>query len=758
MKAFFALTLSICLLFVAVQAQSGALAGEPYALYIRKAAAPVQLDGVLDEPAWQAAQPVGDFFQNFPFDTSFAELQTEVRMTFDEAFLYVGAIIYQAKTDYIVASLKRDFSSGPTDEFAVNIDPFSDKINGFHFAVSPFNVQREGIIDNGSNINTDWDNKWYSEVRNHDAYWVVEMAIPFKTLRYKMKSGEQAWRVGFARNAVKQNERSSWVPVPRQFSPNSLAFTGSLIWEESPPAPGLNISLIPYLAAGRARDFEFELPAEGRFNVGGDLKIALTPSLNLDLTFNPDFSQVEVDRQLTNLSRFELFFPERRQFFLENEDLFSRFGFPNSRPFFSRRIGLARGTIRRETTSGQLVEVERSLDVPILAGARLSGKLDDNWRIGLLNMQAAKLEDIDLAPVNYSVGVLQRKVFDRSYVGAIFANQENFIADGQGGYRLDPSGYNRVAGLEYNLFSKDNKWEGELYYHRSFTAEQQQDPHSAALFIGRFTRNWRVFFPTQYIGSDFRADMGFVPRRGFFSTGPGLTRVFFPQNPKIAERIILFGLQANTDFIYNTDDDFRPVDRSLSCRAFVEFPGQSRLEGRFDSEYTYLFFPFDPTNSGGERLPEGTDYVYSSLRVDFSSDLRRNLYYDFRVQRGQYFNGEITRLRGSFNYRWQPYGIIALSYDYNNIRLPDPYSSAVFWLVGPRAELAFSRSFFFSAFLQYNTQADNVNINTRLQWRFQPVSDLFLVYTDNYFTEGFFNAPAGKNRALVLKVTYWLNI
>jgi hypothetical protein len=138
--------------------------------------------------------------------------------------------------------------------------------------------------------------------------------------------------------------------------------------------------------------------------------------------------------------------------------------------------------------------------------------------------------------------------------------------------------------------------------------------------------------------------------------------------------------------------------------------------------------------------------------------LRRNLYYDFQVQHGQYFNGEITRLSGSFNYRWQPYGIIALSYDYNDIRLPEPYSSAVFWLVGPRAELAFSRSFFFSAFLQYNTQADNVNINARLQWRFQPVSDLFLVYTDNYFTEGFFNAPAGKNRALVLKVTYWLNI
>jgi hypothetical protein len=339
-------------------AQSGE---EPYTLYIKKAKAPIQLDGELNEADWQDAQVATDFFQNFPQDTAFAALQTEVRMTFDGDFLYVGALIRQKRADYIITSLKRDFDRGATDVFTVNIDPFSDKINGFHFAVSPYNVQREGIIDNGENINTDWDNKWYSKVRNYDDHWTVEMAIPFKTLRYKATDGRNVWRVGFARNSVKQNELSSWVPVPRQFSPNNLAFAGQLVWEERPPAPGLNVSIIPYLAAGTAQDFEFKLPAEGRFNAGADVKIAVTPSLNLDLTFNPDFSQVEVDRQLTNLSRFELFFPERRQFFLENEDLFSRFGFPNSRPFFSRRIGLARGTIQRTTTDGQVISVERSL-------------------------------------------------------------------------------------------------------------------------------------------------------------------------------------------------------------------------------------------------------------------------------------------------------------------------------------------------------------------------------------------------------------
>jgi hypothetical protein len=324
--------------------------------------------------------------------------------------LYVGAIVYQKQEDYIIASLRRDFSFGPNDEFAVNIDPFLDKINGFHFAVTPMNVQREGLIDNGNNVPTDWDNKWYSAVKNYEDLWVVEMAIPFKTLRYKRKEGANQWRINFTRTAVKQNERSSWVRVPRQFSPNHLAFTALLNWESTPPSAGLNVSLIPFVTTNVEQDKEFDLPTDAGFDLGGDAKIALTPSLNLDLTFNPDFSQVEVDRQLTNLSRFELFFPERRQFFLENEDLFSRFGFPSSRPFFSRRIGLARGTITQTNNDGQEIEVDRSLNVPIRAGARISGKLNNNWRMGLLNMQTAAVDALDLNPANYAVGVLQRKV------------------------------------------------------------------------------------------------------------------------------------------------------------------------------------------------------------------------------------------------------------------------------------------------------------------------------------------------------------
>lgn len=734
------------------------LAAEKFQVSIRKSPDAIRLDGALDEPAWQQAQIAKDFFQNFPFDTSYANLKSEVRLTFDQNFLYVSAVLYQKQEDYITTSLKRDYQAGVSDVFAVNIDPFSDKLNGFHFAVSPFNVQREGLVDNGTNMTTDWDNKWYSAVQNHVDHWVLEMAIPFKTLRYKLVEGQNTWRINFSRFGLKQNEASTWSPVPRAFLPLNLAFTGALVWEDAPPQPGANVSIIPYVIGRTEKDFEFKLPSESKVNIGGDAKIAITPSLNLDLTINPDFSQVDVDRQITNLSRFELFFPERRQFFLENEDLFGRFGFPDSRPFFSRRVGLANGSIRKVTTEGDTVSVTRNLNVPIKAGLRLSGKLDKNWRIGLLNMQTGRVRDLNLGPANYTVGVLQRKVFERSAVSAVFVNKENFRIDEQEKVQHNPGAYNRVAGLEYNLFSKDNKWEGEFYYHRSFSGNRNNDDaQSAAAFLGYNTRKWSVSTGTQYMGRDYRADVGFVPRPGQLSMFNFTKMNIFPKKESWAKKVNTTGFSMENTLTYNAPD-YRLTDRGHSLAYFMEFPGNSALEVRVGQEYTYLYFPFDPTNSGGEVLPQGSAYTYHSANLNYISDFRKPFSYEINLGAGQYFNGNIFRINGEFVYRWQPYGVFAMTYAYNDIHLPAPFNSASFWLVGPRAELSFSRSVFFSTFLQYNTQVNNVNINSRLQWRFRPVSDVFLVYTDNYFSEQFFQGPQVKNRALVLKVTYWLNL
>ena len=261
----------------------------------------------------------------------------------------------------------------------------------------------------------------------------------------------------------------------------------------------------------------------------------------------------------------------------------------------------------------------------------------------------------------------------------------------------------------------------------------------------------------QYLGRDYRADVGFVPRPGQFSMFNITKMNIFPRKEAWAKKVNVTGFNLQNTLTYNAPG-YQLTDRSHQLTYFMEFPGNSSLEINAGQEYTYLYFPFDPTNSGGEVLPAGTDYTYHSASVSYISDFRKPFSYELNVGTGQYFNGNIFRINGELVYRWQPYGVFAMTYAYNDIHLPAPFNSASFWLIGPRAELYFSRSVFFSTFLQYNTQVNNVNINSRLQWRFRPVSDVFLVYTDNYFTDQFFQGPQVKNRALVLKVTYWLNL
>ncbi len=345
-----------------------------HSLKIRKIDTKIVLDGSLDDEAWNGAQVAGDFMLNFPNDTLPPSVRTDVVMAYDDKNLYIAATLYEdgCKEEFVISSLKRDYQFDQNDLFVVYIDPFDDGTNGFTFNVSPFNVQREGLVYNGQRVNQDWDNIWYSEVRIYDEKWVVEMAIPFKTLRFK--DGAQKWKFNFGRNDRKRNEMSSWVPVPINFWISSLAYTGDATFEKPLKKNGPNISVIPYVASSVGRDNENNQSADLEADAGFDAKFALTSSLNLDVTGNPDFSQVEVDRQQTNLNRFELFFPEKRQFFLENSDLFSEYGFRNVRPFFSRRIGIAKDT------------ANDNVPTRILAGVRLSGKINNEWRVGFLNM------------------------------------------------------------------------------------------------------------------------------------------------------------------------------------------------------------------------------------------------------------------------------------------------------------------------------------------------------------------------------------
>ncbi|WP_165840992.1 DUF5916 domain-containing protein [Larkinella punicea] len=722
-----------------------------YALTIRRATEPVKLDGQLDEADWQLADSVGNFRQFFPYDTANAESRTVVRVLFDGNFLYVGAVCYQPRR-YVVTSLKRDFLRGQSDLFEVNLDPFRDKLNGVNFAVSPYGVQREGLITNGQEFTTDWDNKWYVRVTNDDDRYTVEMAIPFKTLRYKLQDGQNVWLINFIRSDITRNEISAWAPIPRNFNGQALAFSGRLVWAEPPPRPGSNVSLIPYTLVETGHDFQSDIPTRQGVNVGFDAKVAVTPSLNLDLTVNPDFAQVEVDQQVTNLSRFELFFPERRQFFLENSDLFGSFGTSVTNPFFSRRIGLARNP--RTGFNEQ---------VPILAGVRLSGRLDRNWRIGVLNTQTGRrsLSDtLTLLPVNYGMLAVQRRISTRSFVSAMLVNKDPVGTVPAG---ADQS-YNRVAGLEYSLASANNQWRGKAFYHRSFSPDRLAQPYAmgALLFVDKPAVNGRI--GVYDIGDNFRADVGYAPRTSLMKFHGETFRVIFPKG-RLSRHINRFYLGPNWDFIYGKRQN-RLIDWDAGLFGGITLQNQSQLTFAFLRwDYTYLFSPFDPSNTGGATLPANTSYLYFSHRLSFVSNVRKPFFFSFNGRYGQYFNGRITQLHTILSYRQQPYGIFSLDFTYNGIRLPAPYSQSDLLLIGPKVDLSFTRSVFLTAYAQYNNQINNVNTNIRFQWRYKPVSDLFVVYTDNYFAyealdskNRLMQAWQPKNRALVVKLTYWLNL
>lgn len=751
-----------CLLFFSALSAQQSNAND-YQLHIKKATGTIKLDGVLDEPDWQGSQSAGHFKLVFPNDTAYSKWGTEVRATFDDQYLYFGAVCRQKNADYTVQSLRRDFEPGSTDVLNVLLGPAKDGLNGMLFAVSPYNVQREALIDNGANLSFEWDNKWHSAVKSDAEEWVVEIAIPFKTLRYSISSGQNSWELQFIRTKIKDFESSVWAPVPFQYSNTNLAFAGRLIWETPPPKPGVNISLIPYAIGGAALDYvrsnqTLRLDhtiAEFSANIGGDAKIAITPGLNLDLTVNPDFSQVEADKQVTNLSRFELFFPETRQFFLENRDLFATFGFPNTRPFFSRRIGLAYNPVSGQNTK-----------VSILAGARLSGKIGDDLRIGLLNMQTREQvwsETNAYPAANFTVATLQQKTFSRSAIGAIFVNRENFLGKLNEQQKSGWQPWNRVAGLEYNLYSKDNRWEGEWYYHRSFSPDKQQRGGSFASFLSYHGRHFEANLGHVWIDSTYSAAVGFVPRPGVQELFPGIKLNFYPKSGWAARHITVYNVGADGDVTLSLKG--HQTDHSYSAYAGVGFKDQSYWSVQAYHDYTYLFEAFDPTNlyrEGTEPLAIG-GYENYGIRSEFTTGTSHDLQGYAFAGYGQFFTGHILSMNGTLTYRVQPVGSFSVAVNYDRIRLPRPYASADLWLIGPRAEISFRRDLFLSAFLQYNTQVNNFNINTRLQWRFAPVSDMFLVYTDNYFAQSIrpdlrvrFMSP--KNKALVLKVVYWLNV
>ncbi|WP_040585520.1 DUF5916 domain-containing protein [Spirosoma luteum] len=692
----------------------------------------IRMDGELTESVWQQANVASDFIQNYPNDTLPAYNRTDVRMTYDRGNLYIAVICFdkdRAKP-FIASSLKRDFDWDQNDNFTVYLDPFGDRINGFTFNVTPLGVEREGQLYNGERVASEWDNKWRSAVKVYPDRWQAELMIPLKTIRYRRDT--RYFLMNFARHDLKNNQRTAWRRVPVAMRISAMAFADTVHFSTPLPNPGPNVSLIPYVS-GRYVDGRNEGGASAfKGGIGFDAKIGITPSLNLDLTVNPDFSQVEADQQVTNLSRFELFYPERRQFFIENQDLFANFGSDRTRPFFSRRIGIA-----RDTSTGVIVQN------PLLYGARLSGKVGRDWRVGLLNTQTASQASEGINGQNYTVAVVQRQVLGRSNIGAILVNRQRV------GGPADSSQFTRVGGLEYNLQTTSNRWSGKVFYQQAIKPYALADARSHGANLLYTSRNFSLEGAYEYIGKNyFINDIGFVPRTGYWRYRIENNTTFYVKGERA---VVSHGSYFGGMLIRNIGGQV--TDRSADYGYGLAFRNTAEGYAGYSTGYTYLFFAYDPTNSDGLALPQNTAYRTGGAFAHFATDRRKRLNGSIDVYSGGYFNGENTNLSATAQYRFQPYGTLSIAAEYNNIRLPEPYKSAEYLLLGPRADITFSRKVFLTTFMQFNNQTANVNLNARLQWRYASVSDLFVVYQENYLPGSF----ASKNRALVLKLSYWLN-
>ncbi len=743
----------------AVQAQKRHAPGT--ALEIRKAEDPITLDGKLEEASWKMAAVATDFFLNYPIDTMLAKFQTEARLVYDEHSIYISLVCYDDGTPSIVQSLRRDFDYQNNDNASVMIGPYNDGINGFFFALTPEGVQLEGTIAGGGregdNFNASWDNKWYSKVVKENDRWVAEMRIPFKSFRYK--NGLDTWNITFVRYDRKRNAVSSWIATPIQLIPNSFAYSGSLKWDVSPPKQSLNVSLIPYVAGGMAADRTVSPEKKDTdLDAGFDAKIGVTPSLNLDLTVNPDFSQVEVDRQIINLTRFEFQFPERRQFFLENSDLFDRVGWPDARPFFSRRVGLA------QDTTGSLRRV------PIAYGARLSGSLSAKWRTSILHMRTQETASLGLPDQTYTAVAVQRNFWKQSNVQFTYVEKLSIgdnLSDSlkyfhpslweekSNGATTEKilNAYNRTATIDLDLLSADNSWYGSLYASKSFDAFASNDNITGGGFV-QYTRRTLQFFVMQtFLQENYNAEPGFVPSRGVYpgvrNTAMSINRPIYLNSRKVVK------ITPQVDFNLSSIPTGTVTDRNTGLGLNVDFLNTASFNLRYNHTFTELtneFNPIDPDKY--TTFKPGEQYTWNNVLVTINSDQRKLMKYSLGTSPGSFYNGTNLYLFGELSYRYQPFGSVSLRLDYYDLKLPDNYGSEQLFIASPRFDLTFTDKIFLTTFIQYNTLADNVNLNARLQWRYKPASDFFLVYTENYLP----GSLTSKNYSLVFKFTYWLNL
>ncbi len=710
-----------------------------YQLDLIKTTDVIKIDGILDEAIWASTKLINADNKKFPNNIGDAKRKTEVRLTFDEKNIYFAFKVYDSGTA-IIKSLKRDVGHDGNDGIGIVLDPLNQKTNGFFFVLSAMNVQSEDQLSSSTERMSDWswDTKWFSATKDYGNFWVAEIMIPLKSLRYD--PNQKHWGINFIRIDAKNVQYNTWAKVPPIFRSYDLGYTGVIHWPTPPPMNSNNLIIQPYITGTANEDKQNNKTLNANGNAGFDAKVALTTSLNLDVTVNPDFSQVEVDQQVTNLTRFNIFLPERRNFFIENSDLFANFGIPPVRPFYSRTIGLDKQGNR----------------IPILFGARMSGNLAPGTRIGMMNMQTGRQGNY--SPENFSAFTLHKRVLKRSEIKGYFLNRENYISKEEA-LKNPLDRYGRNAGLTFEYTNVPGTFSSWAAYHQSMKANITDLNSYVDIGIATNQKHWNTVLEIGNLGKNYYTDMGFVERinnydalrdtvirMGYKNSYAQLTYLTQPPNGKIGK----FEVQLENYTVLNPDNTLNESTSNLSIQ--TDFKNSSFLKANIGNNVVDLIFPTSFT--GGTPLP-AQRYQYSQFLISFMSDSRKELGWFGDARIGNFYNGTIRGISAGIQWRNQPNLNIRLRAELNNINLPGKYGSTKLLLIAPRVEYNFNTQLFWTTFIQYNTQSNNFNINSRLQYRYQPMSDFFLVYTDNYFTDPLFK---NKSRALIFKFSYWFNM
>ncbi|MBL7825787.1 MAG: hypothetical protein JNJ57_04095, partial [Saprospiraceae bacterium] len=549
------------------------------------------------------------------------------------------------------------------------------------------------------------------------------------------------WGINFVRNDLGNGIYSMWARVPFQIDGIDLGWTGALHWEQSPKKVKGNYNIIPFANSSLSKDYEEGNTWKTNAAAGIDAKIGIGSGMNLDVTLNPDFSQVEIDQQVINLTRFDVQLPEKRTFFLENADLFGGFGIPPIRPFFSRRIGLD----------------DDGNPLPILGGLRLSGNLNADTRIGLMTMQTGKKDSIPSR--NNTAIAVKRRLFGRSTLSGYFLDREDF----KGG-EIQAGKFSRNAGMEFSFISTDGKWQSWITHHRSMRTGISANNWWGNSGFAYSSRKFSWVFDLSHVGENYYADLGFEQRIENYDALRDTTfRIpynfifnqfdfkFFPKST--SSKLNFTQIAGPALLVLNNDGSVNEFSSDVTFSAF--FKNTSELSATIRPVYSNLPVSFKLDDEEDlvkcPPLPEGI-YRYLQVGGEWNGDYRSPFFYSLGFIAGQFYNGSQLSFRAELSYRFQPFMNVRLEAEYNKLSFPVPYCDVEYFNITPRIEVFFAKNLWWTTFVQYNTQSDNFNINSRLQWRYRSMSDLFLVFTDNYAVKIW----GPKNKTLVLKLNYWL--